>query len=188
MAINRDFPRLRAFSANFAKHIIQKVEIPHPVVKSAACFRAPYPHYGHFSQPAGPSRWRFLSRKTPKKAINRDFPGVCAFSANFAQTELKRLKFRIRWSKVPRVLGRLNRVMAILVTWPGPAEVFKPKTTQNGNKSRFPEATCIFSKFCSNRIEEVENPHPMVKSAARFGPPKPSYGHFSHPAGPGRGF
>ena len=29
---------------------------------------------------------------------------------------MKRLKVRIRWSKVPRVLGALHRVMAILVT------------------------------------------------------------------------
>ena len=29
-------------------------------------------------------------------------------------------------------------------------------------------------------------PHPMVKSTARFGAPKSSYGHFSHPAGHGR--
>ena len=29
-------------------------------------------------------------------------------------------------------------------------------------------------------------PHPMVKSTARFGAPKSSYGHFSHPAVHGR--
>ena len=66
-------------------------------------------------------------------------------------------------------------------------EVFEPKNTQNGNKSRLPGATCIFSKFCGDKIEEREIPQPMVKSAARVGAPKPSYGHFSHPAGHGRG-
>ena len=36
-------------------------------------------------------------------------------------------------------------------------------------------------------VKEREIPHPMVKSAVRFGAPKSSYGHFSHPAGHGRG-
>ena len=123
MAINRDFPGLRAFSANFAGDRIEQVEIPQPMVKSATRFGAPKPSYGHFSYPAGHGRGRFLSRKTPKMAINRDFPGLRAFSANFA----------------------------------------------------------------ADRIEQVEIPQPMVKSATRFGAPKKSYGHFSHPAGHSQG-
>ena len=71
----------------------------------------------------GHGRGKFSSRKTPKMAINRDFPGLRAFSANVAR----------------------------------------------------------------DKNEEQEIPHPMVKSAARFGAPKSSYGHFSHPAGHGRG-
>ena len=52
------------------------------------------------------ARWATAvsSRKTPKMAINRDFPGLRAFSANVARTKSKSKKFRIRWSKVPRVL------------------------------------------------------------------------------------
>ena len=123
MAISRDFPGLRAFAANFAGDRIEEVEIPQPMVKNAARIGAPKPSYGHFSHPAGHGRGRFLSRKTPKMAINRYFPGLRAFSANFA----------------------------------------------------------------TDRIEEVEMPQPLVKSATRFGAPKPSYGHFSHPAGHGRG-
>ena len=122
MAINRDFPGLRAFSANFARDRIEQVKSPHPMVKSAARFGAPEPSYGHFRHPAGHGPGRFLSRKTPKMAINRDFPGVRAFSANLAR----------------------------------------------------------------DRTEEVKSPHGMVKSAARFGVPEPSYGHFRHPAGHGR--
>ena len=118
MAINRDFPGLRAFSANFAKDRVEEVKIAHPMVKSAARFGAPKPSYGHFSHPAGHGWRRFLSRKTPKMATNRDFPGLRAL-ANFAR----------------------------------------------------------------DRIEEVKIPHPMVKSAAHFWAPKPSYGHFSHPTG-----
>ena len=124
MAINRDFSGLRAFSANFATGRIEEVEIFQPMVKSAARFGAPKPSYGRFSHPAGHGRGRFLSQKTPKMAINRYFPGLRAFSANFA----------------------------------------------------------------THRIEEDEIPQPMVKSAARFRAPKPSHGHFSHPAMAGGGF
>ena len=85
MAINRDFLGLRAFSADFARDKIEEREIPHPMVKSAAHFGAPKPSYGHFSYPASLSRGKFSSRKTPKMAINRDFPGLRAFSANFAR-------------------------------------------------------------------------------------------------------
>ena len=38
--------------------------------------------YGHFSHPAGHGQGKFSSRITPKMAINRDFPGLRAFSAN----------------------------------------------------------------------------------------------------------
>ena len=41
MAINRDFPGLRAFSANVATDKNEEQEIPHPMVKSAARFGAP---------------------------------------------------------------------------------------------------------------------------------------------------
>ena len=85
MSINHDFPGLPAFSANSVTDRTEEVESPHPMVKSAARFGAPTPSYGHFSHPPGHGRRRFLSRKTPKMAINHDFPGQCAFSANFAK-------------------------------------------------------------------------------------------------------
>ena len=123
MAIDRDFPGLCAFSANFGRYKIEECEIPHPMVKSAARFGAPKPSYGHFSHLAGHNRGKFSSRKTPKMAINRDFPGLGAFSVNSAR----------------------------------------------------------------DNIEEREIPHPMVKSAACFGAPKPSYGHFRRPTSYGWG-
>ena len=123
MAIDRDFPGLRVFSANFASDKIEEREIPHRMVKSAARFGAPKPSCGHFRHPASYGRGEFSSRKTPKMAINGDFPGLRAFAANFA----------------------------------------------------------------SDTIEEREIPPPVVKSAARFGAPKSSYGHFRHPASYGRG-
>ena len=41
MAINRDFPGLRAFSANVATDKNEEQETPHPMVKSTARFGAP---------------------------------------------------------------------------------------------------------------------------------------------------
>ena len=41
MAINRDFPGLRAFSANVATDKNEVEKIPHPMVKSTAQFGAP---------------------------------------------------------------------------------------------------------------------------------------------------
>ena len=77
---------------------------------SAALPGVPRSSYGHFRRP---TRGSFSSQKGPEMAINRDFPGLRAFSA-------------------------------IL-----PAD----------------------------KIEEREIPHPMVQSTARFGAPRPSYGH-----------
>ena len=59
---------------------------------------------------------KLSSRKRPETAINRDFPGPCAFSANSALppwTHIETAKFRIRWSVLPRFATRLDRVMAI---------------------------------------------------------------------------
>ena len=41
MAINRNFPGLRAFSANVARDKNEEQEIPHPMVKNGARFGAP---------------------------------------------------------------------------------------------------------------------------------------------------
>ena len=57
----------------------------------------------------------------------------------------------------PRVLEpREIAVMAILVTRLGHGRG-KPKKTQNGNKSRFPGATCIFSKCCERQKRRARN-------------------------------
>ena len=45
--------------------------------------------YGHFSYQAGHRRGKFSSRITPKMAINRDFPGLRAFSANFVRDKIE---------------------------------------------------------------------------------------------------
>ena len=48
--------------------------------------KASYDHFGH---PAGHGRGKSSSRKTPKMAINRDFPGLRAFSANVARDKIE---------------------------------------------------------------------------------------------------
>ena len=80
-------------------------------------FRSSKTRYGILTIGCGISCFVFISRKTPKMAINRDFPGLDVhFQQMLRETKTKSKKFRIRWSKVPRVLEPLNRVMAILVT------------------------------------------------------------------------
>ena len=187
MAINRDFPGLRAFSAIFARDKIEEREIPHPMVKSAAHFGAPKPSYGHFSYPASHSRGKVSSRKTPKMAINRDFPGLRAFSAIFATDKIEEREIPHPMVTSAAHFGAPKPSYGHF-SYPAGRSRGKvssqKKNTQNGNKSRFPGATCIFSNFCErDKIEEREIPHLMVKSAAHFGAPKPSYGHFSYPAG-----
>ena len=87
LAINRNFPGLSAFSANVARDKNEWQKIPHPMVKSAARFGAPKSSYGHFSHPPGHGWGKFPSQKTSKMAINRNFPGLRAFSANVARDE-----------------------------------------------------------------------------------------------------
>ena len=189
MAINRDFPGLRAFSANFATDGIEKVEIPQPMVKSAARFPAPKPIYGHFSHPAGQGRGRFLSRKTPKMAINRDFPGLRAFSAYFARDRIEKVeipqpmvKSAVRFGAPKPSYGHFSHPAGH-----GRGRFLSRKTPRMAINRDFPGLHAFSANLVTSRIEEVEIPQLIVKSAARFGAPKPSYGHCSHPAGHGRG-
>ena len=190
MAINRDFPGLRAFSANFATDRIEEVEIPQPMVKSATRFGAPKPSYGHFSHPAGHGRGRFLSRKTPKMAINRDFPGLRAFSANFATDRIEEVEI---FQPMVKSAARFGAPKPSYGCFSHPAghgrgRFLSRKTPKMGKIRDFPGLRAFSANFATDRIEEVESLQPMVKSAARFGAPKPSYGHFSHLATAGGGF
>ena len=72
------------------------------------------------------------------------------------ETKTKSKKFRIRWSKVPRVLEPLKSSYGNL-SHPAGHGRFKPKNTQNGNKSRFPGATCIFRKCCERKKRRARN-------------------------------
>ena len=184
MAIIRDFLRLRAFSANFARDRIEEVEIPQLMVKSAARFGAPKPSYGHFSHPAGHSRGGFLSRKTPKMAINRDFPGLRAFSANFATDRIEEVEIPQPMVKSAARFGA-PKPSSRHFSHPaghGRGRFLSRKTPKMAIKRDFPGLRAFSANFATGRIEQLEILQPMVKSAARFGAPKPSHGHFSHPA------
>ena len=98
----------------------------------------------------------------------------------------KSKKFRIRWSKVPRVLEPSKSSYGRFSHKAGHGR-FKPKNTQNGNKSRFPGATCIFSKCCKRQKRRARNSAsdgPKVPCVLE--PLKSRYGHFCQPAGHGR--
>ena len=87
------------------------------------------------------------------------------------QTKMKSKNFRIQWSKVPRVLEPLKSSYGHF-SHPAGHGRFKPKNTQNGNKSRFPALRAFSANVATDKNEEQETPHPMVKSTARFGTPK----------------
>ena len=253
MEINRDFLRLRAFSANFARDKIKERETPHTMAQSAVHFGPPRPSYGHFSCPAGHGRGRFFKPKMPRNGNKSPLPGAkCIFStccerqnedrqmpdlivqsaagfgaprpsyghfsgpaghsrreffksktarngnksrvpratcifSKFATDKSKSAKCWIQWSKVPRVLGALDRVMAILVACHGQVEFLLPKMAQDGNRLQFPGLRAFSANFAEDKIEEREIPHPVVQSAGGFGAPRLSCGHFSGPARHGRG-
>ena len=96
------------------------------------------------------------SRKTPKMAINRNFRGLRAFSANVARDRTEEQEIPVPWSKVPRVLEPLKSSYGHF-SHPAGHGRFKPKNTQNGNKSQFPGATCIFSKCCERQKRRARN-------------------------------
>ena len=190
LAIDRDSPGLRAFSANFARDRIEEVEIPQPMVKSAARFGAPKPSYCHFSHPAGHGWGRFLSRKTPKMAINRDFPGLRAFSANFARDRIEEdeipqpmVKSAARYGAPKPSYGHFSHPAGH-----GWGRFLSRKTPKMAIIRDFPGLRAFSANFAGDGIEEVDILQPMVKSAARFRAPKPSHSHFSHPATAGGGF
>ena len=72
------------------------------------------------------------------------------------ETKTKSKKFRIQWSKVQRDLEPLKSSSGHFSHPAGHCR-FKPKNTQNGNKSRFPGATCIFSKCCTRQKRRARN-------------------------------
>ena len=104
-------------------------------------------------------------------AINRNFRGYVHFQQMLRETKTKSKKFRIRWSKVPRFLEPLNRVMAILVTRPATA-VSSRKTPKMAINRDFPGLRAFSANVAEDKNEQQEIPHPMVKSTVRFGAPK----------------
>ena len=101
------------------------------------------------------------------------------------ETKTKSKKFRIRWSKVPRVLEPLNRVMAFLVTRLATA-VSSRKTPKMEINRNFRGLRAFSANVARGKNEEQEIPVPWSRVPRVLEPLNSSYGHFSHPAGHGR--
>ena len=99
-----------------------------------------------------------LATAKPKNTQNGNksrFPGAtCIFSKCCERQERRARNSASDGQKYRAFCSSENRVMAILVTRLATA---KPKNTQNGNKSRFPGATCIFSKCCERKKRRARN-------------------------------
>ena len=167
MAINRDFPGLRAFSANVVARQKRRARNSASDGQKYARFGAPRIELWPFQSPGWPRpRGKFSSRKTPKMAINRDFPGLRAFSARCCGRQKRRCKKFLLSVFVSQqhllkmhVEPREIEIYGHFGCHPAGHGRFKPKNTQNGNKSRFPGATCIFSKCCGtfDKNEDARN-------------------------------
>ena len=172
MAINRDFPGLRAFSVNVARDKNEEEEIPHPMVKSAARFGAPKIELWPFQSP-GRARPGQSTQKTPKMAMNRDFPGLRAFSVIVAKGKNEEQEIPHAMVKSAARFGAPK-----IELWPfqSPGRA-RPghstrKTPKMGINRDFPGLRTFSANVARDKKEEQEIPHPMVKSAARFGAPK----------------
>ena len=169
MTIIHDFPGLRAFSANVAHGKNEEQEIPHPMVKSTARFGAPKKSCGDFSHPAGHGRFK------PKNTLNGNksrFPGATCIFCKCCERQKQRArnsasngqKYRAFWSPY-------SRVMAILVTQLA-TPVSSRKTPKTTIIRDFLGLRAFSANVATDRNEEQEIPHPMVKGTARFGAPK----------------
>ena len=124
------------------------------------------------------------SRKTPKLAINHNFPGLTCIFSKCCERQKRRArnsasdgqKYRAFWS--PEI-----RVMAFLVTRLATA-VSSRKTPKLAINRNFPGLIAFSANVARDKNEEQEIPHPMVKSTARFGPPKFELWPFQSPGWP----
>ena len=155
MAINRNFPGATCI---FSKCCVEtKTKSKKFRIRCSKVPRVLEPlksSYGQFSRPGWPQP--FQAEKTPKMAINRNFPGLRAFSANVARDKNEEQEIPHPMLKIPRVLETLNPVMAILVTRLATA-VSSRKTPKMAINRNFPGATCIFSKCCERQKRRARN-------------------------------
>ena len=182
MAINRNFPGLRAFSANVARDKNEGQEIPHPMVK--IILEPLKSSYGHFSHPAGHGRFKPKNTQNGNKS---QFPEATCIFSKCCERQKRRArnsasdgqKYRAFWS--PQ-----NRVMAILVTgWPRPFQAQKHPKWQKIAISRGYVHFQQMLRVTKTKSKKFRIPWSKVPPVLE--PLKSSYGHFSHPAGHGQG-
>ena len=145
--------------------------------------------YAHFSHPANHGGGEFSSQKTPKMAINRNFPGLRHFQQILRVTKLKSTKFRIRWSKVPRDLGPLKWSYGHFSHPAGHGRgIFSSRKTLKMAISRdYPGLRAFSAIFAKVKSKSAKFRIRWSKVPRVLGPLRLIYGHFSHPAGHGRG-
>ena len=125
--------------------------------------------YGHFGHPAGHGCFK------PKNTLNGKksrFPGATCILSKCCERQKRRArnsasngqKYRAFWSPS-------NRVMAILVTTPATA-VSSRKTPKMAINCDFPGLRVFSANVATDKNEEQEIPHPVVKGTAHFGAPK----------------
>ena len=116
----------------------------------------------------------FQAEKHPKWqsiAISR---GYVHFQQMLRETKTKSKKFRIQWSKVPRILEPLKSSYGHVGHPPGRGrgKFSSRKTPRIAINRDFPGLRAFSANVATDKNEEQEIPHPMVKSTARFGAPK----------------
>ena len=83
------------------------------------------------------------------------------------------MKFCIQWSKVPRVLEPLKLSYDHFSHPAGHGRGSQPKKAPKmAINCDFPGLPAFSANVARDKKEEQQIPHPMVKSAARFGAPK----------------
>ena len=95
------------------------------------------------------------------------------FQQMLRQTKMKSKKFRIRWSKMARVLEPLKSSYGHFFFSHRLATAVSSRKTPNWAINRnFPGLRAFSANVAGDKNEEQEIQHPMVKSTARFGTPK----------------
>ena len=146
-------------------------------------FRVRWSKVPHIFEPPKIESWPFLSPGWPRPFQAEKHPkwqeiaisrGYVHFQQMLQKIKSKSKKFRIRWSKIPRVLEPLKSSYGHFShpAGHGWGKFSSRKTPKMARKRNFPGLRAFSANVARDKIEERETQHPMVKSTARFGAPK----------------
>ena len=125
--------------------------------------------YGHFSHPAG--HGRFMPKNTQNGKRSRFPVATCIFSKCCDRQKRRARNSASNGQKHRLLWGPQNRVMVISVTWLATL-VSSRKTPKMAINRNFPGLRAFSANVATDKNEEQEIPHPMVKSTARFRAPE----------------